>query len=193
MAPGHDGRWKRPLRMRISGFIEEDHTVALEKITVPALAMNGEADQIVPCASSGPASGRTAENGTLKTYAGFPHGMPTTHADPSTPTCWPSSERDVELLGDYEGQRRNRLFDLDKSSRGITLCPPGPLRSVRRPGRSTPRRHHLGAAPPHCSSSNFAWTTRATVRPSPARDQRSPGVLRFPPLGRSLTGPVARR
>jgi non-heme chloroperoxidase len=38
----------------ISGFIEEDHTAALEKITVPALAMNGEADQIVPCASSGP-------------------------------------------------------------------------------------------------------------------------------------------
>ncbi|HEY3922987.1 MAG TPA: alpha/beta hydrolase [Acidothermaceae bacterium] len=43
--------------------------------------MNGDADQIVPYATSGPRTVQIVKNGTLKTYAGFPHGMPTTHAD----------------------------------------------------------------------------------------------------------------
>jgi hypothetical protein len=42
---------------------------------------NGDADQIVPYATSGPRAVKLVQNGTLKTYAGFPHGMPTTHAD----------------------------------------------------------------------------------------------------------------
>jgi non-heme chloroperoxidase len=32
-------------------------------------------------ADSGPLSAKLLQNGTLKTYAGFPHGMPTTEAD----------------------------------------------------------------------------------------------------------------
>jgi hypothetical protein len=32
-------------------------------------------------ASSGPLSARLVQNGTLKTYHGFPHGMPTTQAE----------------------------------------------------------------------------------------------------------------
>ena len=43
--------------------------------------MNGDADQIVPYATSGPRAVEIVQNGTLKTYAGFPHGMPTTHAE----------------------------------------------------------------------------------------------------------------
>jgi non-heme chloroperoxidase len=43
--------------------------------------MNGDADQIVPYATSGPCAVKLVQNGTLKTYAGYPHGMPTTHAD----------------------------------------------------------------------------------------------------------------
>ena len=43
--------------------------------------MHGEADQIVPIATSGPRAVELLKNGTLKTYAGFPHGMPTTHAE----------------------------------------------------------------------------------------------------------------
>jgi non-heme chloroperoxidase len=65
----------------VSEFIREDYTEDLKKITVPFLAMNGEADQIVPCATSGPRAVELVRNGTLKTYPGFPHGMPTTHAD----------------------------------------------------------------------------------------------------------------
>lgn len=43
--------------------------------------MHGEADQIVPIATSGPRAAALLKNGTLKTYPDFPHGMPTTHAD----------------------------------------------------------------------------------------------------------------
>jgi non-heme chloroperoxidase len=43
--------------------------------------MHGDDDQIVPCADSGPLSAQLLQNGTLKTYAGFPHGMPTTQAE----------------------------------------------------------------------------------------------------------------
>jgi len=42
--------------------------------------MHGDDDQIVPYADSGPLSAALLQNGTLKTYAGYPHGMPTTQA-----------------------------------------------------------------------------------------------------------------
>ena len=69
VAPRHDGWWE--------GHYTED----LKKITVPALVMHGEADQIVPIGTSGPRAAELLKNGTLKTYAGFPHGMPVTQAD----------------------------------------------------------------------------------------------------------------
>ena len=65
----------------ISTFIREDYTEDLRKVSVPVLVMNGEADQIVPCATSGPRAVKLVQHGTLKTYPGFPHGMPTTNAD----------------------------------------------------------------------------------------------------------------
>ena len=43
--------------------------------------MNGDDDQIVPYADSAPLAARLLQNGTLKTYAGLPHGMPTTQAE----------------------------------------------------------------------------------------------------------------
>ena len=43
--------------------------------------MHSEDDQIVPYVASGPKSAQLLQNGILKTYQGFPHGMPTTHAD----------------------------------------------------------------------------------------------------------------
>ena len=53
----------------------------LKKITVPVLVMHSEDDQIVPYVAAGPKSAALLKNGTLKTCHGFPHGMPTTHAD----------------------------------------------------------------------------------------------------------------
>jgi pimeloyl-ACP methyl ester carboxylesterase len=58
-----------------------DFTEDLKKITVPVLVMHGDDDQIVPYADSAPLSAKLLKNGTLKTYEGFPHGMPTTEAD----------------------------------------------------------------------------------------------------------------
>ena len=65
----------------IKAFSETDFTQDLGKITVPVLVMHGDDDQIVPYADAGPLSAGLLRNGTLKTYQGFPHGMPTTHAD----------------------------------------------------------------------------------------------------------------
>ena len=42
--------------------------------------MHGDDDQVVPYADSGPLSAKLLPNGMLKTYQGFPHGMPTTEA-----------------------------------------------------------------------------------------------------------------
>ena len=69
----------------VSEFINQDWSEDLKKITVPVLAMNGDADQVVPHDTSGPRAVELVQNGTLKTYAGFPHGMLTTHADVLNP------------------------------------------------------------------------------------------------------------
>ena len=65
----------------IVAFSQTDFTEDLKKISVPALVMHGDDDQIVPYADSGPLSAKLLRNGTLKTYSGFPHGMPTTQAE----------------------------------------------------------------------------------------------------------------
>jgi non-heme chloroperoxidase len=65
----------------IVAFSQTDFTEDLKKISVPVLVMHGDDDQIVPYADSGPLSAELVQNGTLKTYAGFPHGMPTTEAE----------------------------------------------------------------------------------------------------------------
>jgi non-heme chloroperoxidase len=50
-------------------------------IDVPVLVMHGEDDQICPFPITGARSVKLLKHGTLKSYPGFPHGMPTTHAD----------------------------------------------------------------------------------------------------------------
>ncbi|MDX1882492.1 alpha/beta hydrolase [Mycolicibacterium sp. 120270] len=62
-------------------FSQTDFTEDLKKITIPVLVMHSEDDQIVPYVASGPKSAELLQNGILKTYKDFPHGMPTTHAD----------------------------------------------------------------------------------------------------------------
>lgn len=65
----------------IVAFSQTDFTEDLTKITVPVLVMHSEDDQIVPYVAAGPKSADLLQNGILKTYRDFPHGMPTTHAD----------------------------------------------------------------------------------------------------------------
>jgi non-heme chloroperoxidase len=65
----------------IVAFSQTDFTEDLKKITVPTLVMHGDDDQIVPYADSAPLSAKLLRNGSLKTYKGFPHGIPTTEAE----------------------------------------------------------------------------------------------------------------
>lgn len=52
----------------------------LKAIDVPVLVMHGEDDQICPFATTGARSVKLLKHGTLKSYPGLPHGMPTTHS-----------------------------------------------------------------------------------------------------------------
>jgi non-heme chloroperoxidase len=65
----------------IVAFSQTDFTEDLKRITIPVLVMHGDDDQIVPYPDSAPLSAKLLKNGTLKTYKGFPHGMPTTQAE----------------------------------------------------------------------------------------------------------------
>ncbi len=65
----------------VVAFSQTDFTEDLKKITVPVLVMHGDDDQIVPYADSAPLSAKLLRNAILKTYKGFPHGMPTTQAE----------------------------------------------------------------------------------------------------------------
>jgi non-heme chloroperoxidase len=65
----------------IVAFSQTDFTGDLTQITLPVLVMHGDDDQIVPYADSGPLTAELLPHGTLKTYQGFPHGMPTTQAE----------------------------------------------------------------------------------------------------------------
>jgi len=69
----------------IKAFSETDQTEDLKAISVPVLVMHGEDDQIVPIENSAHLAVKLVQNGTLKTYPGFPHGMLTTHADVINP------------------------------------------------------------------------------------------------------------
>ena len=64
----------------IVAFSQTDFTEDLKKINIPVLVMHGDDDQVVPYADSGPLSAKLLKKGVLKTYKGFPHGMPTTAA-----------------------------------------------------------------------------------------------------------------
>ena len=65
----------------IVAFSQTDFTEDLKKFTVPTLIMHGDDDQIVPYADAAPLSAKLVKGAILKTYKGFPHGMPTTNAD----------------------------------------------------------------------------------------------------------------
>jgi non-heme chloroperoxidase len=65
----------------IKAFSETDFTEDLKKFDVPTLILHGDDDQIVPIAAAAPLSAKLVTGVKLKIYPGFPHGMPTTHAD----------------------------------------------------------------------------------------------------------------
>ena len=65
----------------IKAFSETDQTDDLKSITVPTLILHGDDDQVVPYTAAALLQEKLLQNGTLKLYPGYPHGMLTTHAD----------------------------------------------------------------------------------------------------------------
>ena len=65
----------------VVAFSQTDFTEDLKKITIPVLVQHGDDHQVVPYANSAPRTAELLPNATLITYPGFPHGMPTTHAE----------------------------------------------------------------------------------------------------------------
>ena len=65
----------------IKAFSETDQTDDLKKMTVPALFIHGDDDQIVPIGASAHAAVKIAPNARLKIYPGAPHGLCSTHKD----------------------------------------------------------------------------------------------------------------
>jgi non-heme chloroperoxidase len=64
----------------IKVFSETDFTDDLKNVDIPVLVMHGEDDQIVPFNLTAVKSVKLLKSGTLISYPGFPHGMPTTEA-----------------------------------------------------------------------------------------------------------------
>ncbi len=82
----------------IKAFSETDFTEDLKKFDVPTLILHGEDDQIVPIAAAALQSAKLVKGARLKTYPGYPHGMPTTHAD----------QINADLLEFVEGLKRSK-------------------------------------------------------------------------------------
>jgi hypothetical protein len=78
----------------ITGFVQEDYTEDLKKISVPVLILNGEAGQVARCATPGPPAVELVQHGTLTTYPGFPMGCRLPTPTSSMGICWPSCSLD---------------------------------------------------------------------------------------------------
>jgi pimeloyl-ACP methyl ester carboxylesterase len=53
----------------------------MAKIDVPTLVIHGDADQVVPFATTGKLAAELIRGAELKVYAGAPHGFAVTHAE----------------------------------------------------------------------------------------------------------------
>ncbi|WP_202302263.1 alpha/beta fold hydrolase [Dryocola clanedunensis] len=65
----------------IKAFSQTDQTEDLKAITVPTLILHGDDDQVVPYKTAALLQEKLIPNNKMKIYPGYPHGMPTTHAD----------------------------------------------------------------------------------------------------------------
>ena len=69
----------------IKAFSETDQSEDLKAMAVPTLVTQGDDDQVVPIDDASRLSIRLLQNGTLKVYPGYPHGMLTVHPDVINP------------------------------------------------------------------------------------------------------------
>lgn len=76
MMGGIKAQWDCVKALSESEFYDD-----LQSIDVPVMVMHGEDDQIAPFKGTGAKSIRFLQHGMLKSYPGFPHGMPATNAE----------------------------------------------------------------------------------------------------------------
>lgn len=69
----------------IKAFSETDQSEDLKAMAVPTLVTQGDDDQVVPIDDASRLSIKLLQNGTLKVYPGYPHGMLTIHPDVINP------------------------------------------------------------------------------------------------------------
>jgi len=69
----------------IKAFSETDQTEDLKAITVPTLVLHGDDDQVVPYKDTALKQIELLQNGEMKIYEGYSHGMLTTHAEVINP------------------------------------------------------------------------------------------------------------
>ena len=69
----------------IKAFSETDQSEDLKAMAVPTLVTQGDDDQVVPIDDASRLSIKLLQNGTLKVYPGYPHGMLTVHPDVINP------------------------------------------------------------------------------------------------------------
>jgi non-heme chloroperoxidase len=74
----------------IVAFSQTDFTDDLKMISVPALVMHGDDDQIVPYADSGPLTANFSGTRRRRPTAASRTACLLRRPRPSTPTCWPS-------------------------------------------------------------------------------------------------------
>ena len=65
----------------VKAFSETDQTDDLRRLTVPALFIHGDDDQIVPIGAAAHVAVKIAPKARLKVYPGAPHGLCSTHKD----------------------------------------------------------------------------------------------------------------
>ncbi|MDR6678711.1 alpha/beta fold hydrolase [Pseudomonas oryzihabitans] len=65
----------------VTAFSETDFRPDMAKIDVPTLVIHGDADQVVPFATTGKLAAELIRGAELKVYAGAPHGFAVTHAE----------------------------------------------------------------------------------------------------------------
>jgi predicted alpha/beta-hydrolase family hydrolase len=114
----------------IKAFSETDFTEDLRKIEVLTLVMQGEDDQIVPFADSGPLSAKLLKNSATKFYPGYPTACPRPTPNKSTQTYWSSSRHNAALVYNRAlGMQNVREFREDSASaaavRGFLHQPTG--------------------------------------------------------------------
>ena len=83
-----DSFWRQGMEVSVKGaydcikaFSETDFTEDLQKIDIPTLLLQGDADQIVPIEAASLRSVNLIKNSILKIYPGAPHGLCTTLAE----------------------------------------------------------------------------------------------------------------